>query len=427
LSLPGWLENGKGEAAVNYRLRDWLISRQRMWGTPIPIIYCDSCGTVPVPYEDLPVLLPDDAEFRPTGESPLKYHEGFLNVDCPNCGGPAKRETDTMDTFMCSSWYPYAYVTPYWKSGERLSPDDIPWNVEQGDYWLPIDQYTGGIEHATMHLLYIRFFTKVLNTLGVLPFDEPMERLFNQGMILGPDGEKMSKSRGNVINPDEVVSKYGADTVRGYLMFIGPWDQGGPWDPSAIEGISRFMYRVWSVVVDEAKPKYVAAEPSADEVRALERKLHQTIIKVTDDHEHFRFNTAIAAMMELNNMLIKVKETAVAGSPIWDEAIRNLTLMMAPIFPHISEEMWHRLGKRESVHVQAWPEGDVEKAKEDEITVVVQINGKVRDKLTVAPGKSKDELERLALALPNVQKWMDGKTVRKVIVVPNKLVNVVIG
>jgi leucyl-tRNA synthetase len=278
-----------------------------------------------------------------------------------------------------------------------------------------------------MHLLYIRFFTKVLNTLGVLPFDEPMERLFNQGMILGPDGEKMSKSRGNVINPDDVVGQYGADTVRGYLMFIGPWDQGGPWDPSAIEGISRFMYRVWGVVVEEAKPEYLAAEPSADEVRALERKLHQTIIKVTDDHENFRFNTAIAAMMELNNMLIKVKETAVAGSPIWAESIRSLALMMAPIFPHISEEMWHRLGNEGSVHVQIWPEGDAEKAKDDEVTVVVQINGKVRDKLAVAPGLSKDELERLALDLPNVQKWMGGKTARKVIVVPNKLVNVVVG
>ena len=426
--VTAWLEeNGKGKAAVNYRLRDWLISRQRMWGTPIPIIYCDKCGTVPVPYEDLPVLLPDDAEFKPTGESPLKYHEGFLNVECPTCGGPAKRETDTMDTFMCSSWYPYAYVSPYWKSGETIGPDDIPWDVDQGDYWLPIDQYTGGIEHATMHLLYIRFFTKALNTLGVLPFDEPVQRLFNQGMILGPDGEKMSKSRGNVINPDEVVSKYGADTVRGYLMFIGPWDQGGPWDPSAIEGISRFMYRVWSVVVDEAKPEFINAEPSADDVRDLERKLHQTIIKVTDDHENFRFNTAIAAMMELNNMLIKVKESAVVGSPIWNDAVRCLTLMMAPIFPHISEEMWHQLGNEGSVHVQTWPAGDAEKAKDDEVTVVVQVNGKVRDKLTVAPGASKEALETQALALPSIQKWMDGKKVRKLIVVPNKLVNIVVG
>ena len=423
----GWLaEHEKGEAAVNYRLRDWLISRQRMWGAPIPIIYCDQCGTVPVPYEDLPVVLPDDAEFKPTGESPLKYHEGFLNVDCPQCGGPATRETDTMDTFMCSSWYHYAYVTPYWKTGETIGPDDTPWNKEQGDYWLPVDQYTGGIEHATMHLLYTRFFTKALHTLGVVPFDEPMLRLFNQGMILGPDGEKMSKSRGNVVNPDEMVGKYGADTVRGYLMFIGPWDQGGPWDPSAIEGVSRFMYRFWSVAVDEAKPELVAAEPSADEVRALERKLHQTIIKVTEDYENFRFNTAIAAMMELNNALIKAKESAVVGSPVWNESVRSLALMMAPIFPHISEEVWQRLDNAESVHLQAWPMGDPEKAKEDAITIVVQINGKVRDKLTITPGTAKTVLEAEALALDNVQKWIDGKEIRKVIVVPNRLVNVVV-
>ncbi len=259
-----WLEaHGKGKASVNYRLRDWLISRQRMWGAPIPIIYCEKCGVVPVPYEDLPVLLPDDAEFKPTGESPLKYHDAFLNVECPTCGGPATRETDTMDTFMCSSWYHYAYVTPYWKKGEIIGPEDMPWNPEQGDYWLPVDQYTGGIEHATMHLLYTRFFTKALQKLEIVPFDEPMIRLFNQGIILGPDGEKMSKSRGNVVNPDEMVDKYGADTVRGYLMFIGPWDQGGPWDPSAIEGVSRFMYRVWSVAIDEADPELVAATPDA--------------------------------------------------------------------------------------------------------------------------------------------------------------------
>ena len=423
-----WLvANGKGESAVTYRLRDWLISRQRMWGAPIPIVYCDQCGTVPVPYEDLPVVLPDDAEFKPTGESPLKYHEGFLNVTCPQCGGPATRETDTMDTFMCSSWYHYAYVTPYWQKGQTIHEDDMPWNEEQGDYWLPVDQYTGGIEHATMHLLYTRFFTKALHKLEVVPFDEPMQRLFNQGMILGPDGEKMSKSRGNVVNPDEMVDKYGADTVRGYLMFIGPWDQGGPWDPAAIEGVSRFMYRVWSVALDDTAPDQVAAEPAADDVRNLERKLHQTIIKVTDDFANFRFNTAIAALMELNNTLIKAKETAVVGAPVWDEAIDALVLMMAPIFPHISEELWHRRGHTESVHLQRWPVADAEKAKEDEITIVVQVNGKVRDKLIVAPGTPGETLEKSALALDNVQKWIDGKQVRKVVVVPNKLVNVVIG
>lgn len=424
-----WLEEqDKGKGAVNYRMRDWLISRQRMWGAPIPMIHCPSCGTVPVPYEELPVLLPDDAEFKPTGESPLRYHEGFLHVSCPQCGGAAERETDTMDTFMCSSWYHYAYVTPYWKKGEPLTPDDTPWNPEQGNYWLPVDQYTGGIEHATMHLLYFRFFAKAMRDLGIVDFSEPTQRLFNQGMILGPDGEKMSKSRGNVVDPDEYVDRYGADTVRGYLMFIGPWDLGGPWDPKAIEGVYRFLNRVWAVVTDEIPAELVDKTPSADQAKALERKLHQTIIKVTDDMANFRFNTAIAALMELNNTLMRAKESGVAGSPIWNETIRNLLLMMAPIFPHISEELWQSVNEtEESVHLQAWPQGDPQKAREDELTVVVQINGKVRDKLTIAPGTAKDVLEKDALALENVQKWIDGKQVRKVIVIPDKLVNVVVG
>ncbi|MCB9149490.1 MAG: leucine--tRNA ligase [Caldilineaceae bacterium] len=421
------LQNGKGRAEVTYRLRDWLISRQRMWGAPIPMIHCPTCGTVPVPYADLPVLLPDDAEFKPTGESPLRYHAGFLNVPCPQCGGAAERETDTMDTFMCSSWYQYAYVTPYWEAGAEIGPDDTPWNTEQGDYWLPVDQYTGGIEHATMHLLYTRYFTKALQRMEVVDFDEPMARLFNQGMILGPDGEKMSKSRGNVVNPDEYVQKYGADTVRGYMMFIGPWDLGGPWDPSAIEGVSRFLARAWAVALDEVAPEHLDAEPAASDLRTLERKLHQTILKVSDDMQNFRFNTAIAAMMELNNLLVKLKETSVVGSALWQEAVGALVKMMAPIFPHISEELWRQLGHHESVHLQSWPHGDAEKAKEDEVTVVVQVNGKVREKLLVAPATPKETLESQALASANVQKWMDGKAIRKVIVVPDKLVNIVVG
>jgi len=423
-----WLEEtNKGEGSINYRLRDWLISRQRMWGTPIPIIYCESCGMVPVPYEDLPVILPDDAEFKPTGESPLRSHDAFRYVKCPTCGGPAERDTDTMDTFMCSSWYPYAYISPYWKKGEPLSADDTPWDKSEGDYWLPVDQYTGGIEHATMHLLYFRYFAKAMEELGIVDFVEPTKRLFNQGMILGPDGEKMSKSRGNVVNPDEVVDKYGADTVRGYLMFIGPWEQGGPWDPKAIEGVSRFLNRVWNAAVDDPKAENLAADPKDDEIRNLERKLSQTIIKVTDDMENFRFNTAIAALMELNNMLTKMKETAVVGSDIWDETLSAMVRMMAPMFPHISEELWHRFGNSESVHVQGWPEADASKAVEDEIVVVLQVNGKVRDKLTVAPGTEKSVLEEHAMASESMQKWMADKSVRKVIVVPDKLVNVVVG
>jgi leucyl-tRNA synthetase len=424
--VVAWLEaTGRGKHAVNFRLRDWLISRQRMWGAPIPIIYCEQCGTVPVPYEELPVLLPDDAEFKPTGESPLKYHEAFRYVKCPSCGGDAERETDTLDTFMCSSCYQYAYMSPYWKSGQVIHADDMPWDKEKGDYWLPVDQYTGGIEHATMHLLYTRFFTKALRDLGVVSFDEPMLRLFNQGIILGPDGEKMSKSRGNVVNPDDYVARYGADTVRGYVMFIGPWDLGGPWDPSAIEGVSRFLIRTWNVVVNRAPA--AAGEAAPDQVRRLERKLHQTILKVTDDMAQFRFNTAIAAMMELNNLLIRTKETSVAATPAWAEAARTLVLMMAPIFPHISEELWHRLGNLESVHVQRWPHGDPDKARAEEIAVVVQVNGKVRDKLMVAPGAAPTAVESQALALENVRRWIDGKSIRKVVVVPDKLVNIVVG
>ena len=430
-AVTEWLEaNNLGRGAVNYRLRDWLISRQRMWGAPIPIIYCPTCGTVPVPYEDLPVVLPDDAEFRPTGESPLKYHEGFRYVQCPQCGGDAERETDTLDTFMCSSWYQYAYISPYWKAGQPLCADDMPWDKAAGQYWLPVDQYTGGIEHATMHLLYTRFFTKALRDLGIVQFDEPMLRLFNQGMILGPDGEKMSKSRGNVINPDEFVTKYGADTVRGYLMFIGPWDMGGPWDMNAIEGVHRFLHRAWSVVVGDPQMENPVldpgVQPDAEAVRALERKLHQTIIKVGDDMADFRFNTAIAGLMELNNMLIKAKETSVVNSGAWNQAIRSLILMLAPIFPHIAEELWHRQGNTSSVHLQRWPEADADKARVDAVTVVVQVNGKVRDKLIVAPGTAQAALEQAALALESVQKWLDGKQVQRVIAVPDKLVNVVV-
>ena len=426
--VTSWLEEtGKGKRAINYRLRDWLISRQRMWGTPIPILYCDQCGIVPVPYEDLPVLLPDDAEFKPTGESPLKYHEGFRYVKCPTCGGDAERETDTMDTFMCSSWYQYAYIAPNWKAGQPIHADDMPWDTEKGAYWLPVDQYTGGIEHATMHLLYTRFFTKALRDIGVVNFDEPMLRLFNQGMILGPDGEKMSKSRGNVVNPDEMVDKYGADTVRGYLMFIGPWDLGGPWNPNAIEGIYRFLQRAWTVVMDEPDSHQMMATPTTEELRTLERKLHQTTIKVTDDMANFRFNTAIAALMELNNMLMKAKDSAVVGTDVWHATLDIMVKLMAPIFPHISEELWHHLGHTDSVHLQTWPQGDAEKAKDDEVEVVIQINGKIREKLLVAPGTSAQALETQALGLEVVQKWLDGKSVRKVIVVPDKLVNVVIG
>ena len=412
-----WLEErGIGHGEVNYRLRDWLISRQRYWGAPIPVIYCDACGAVPVPIEDLPVLLPDDAEFMPTGESPLKYHQGFLNTRCPKCGGPAQRETDTMDTFLCSSWYHYAYVSPYYEG-------DVPFDPDKGAYWLPVDQYTGGIEHATMHLMYTRFFTKVMRDLGLVDFDEPMLRLFTQGIILGEDNEKMSKSRGNVVNPDDYVGTLGADSVRAFLMFLGPWELGGSWSSTGIEGVNRFLRRVWRVCLEEREAS--GASPSEQAAIDLRRETHQTIIRVTEDIRAFKFNTALAALMAFNNSLVKASATDLWGSEAWEEAIRSLVLLLAPFVPHVAEELWERLGGDYSVHEQAWPVGDASLAAEEVISLAVQINGKVRGRLDVPAGISDEAASEQALAHPNVSKHLEGLTVRKVIYVPGRVVNIV--
>jgi len=412
-----WLgKRSVGGPQVNYRLRDWLISRQRYWGAPIPIIYCPKCGIVPVPYKDLPVLLPDDAEFMPTGESPLKYHQGFLNTTCPKCGRPAQRETDTMDTFMCSSWYHYAYVSPYYDG-------DVPFDPEKGKYWLPVDQYTGGIEHATMHLMYTRFFTKVMRDIGLVDFDEPMLRLFNQGIILGEDNEKMSKSRGNVVNPDDYVTTLGADAVRAFLMFIGPWHLGGSWSSTGIEGIYRFINRMWSVILEDLSPPDDAASPEA--IKALRRITNKTIARVTADMRAFKFNTMLAALMEFNNYLIKAKATAVYGTEAWNEAIRRLVLMIAPIMPHLGEELWERIGEQYSVHTQAWPQWDEELAADEVITLVVQVNDRVRARLRVSADITEQQARDAALASPNVQRYVEGKQVLKMVYVPGRLVNVV--
>ena len=414
-------KEGFGERQVNFRLHDWLISRQRMWGTPIPIIYCESCGMQQVPYEELPVVLPDDAEFKPTGESPLKYHEGFLKTKCPTCGGDAERETDTMDTFICSSWYYYAYVSPYRKKGETLSKTDLPWNAEKIRNMCPVDQYTGGIEHATMHLLYFRFFTKALADMGLLDFREPAKRLFNQGMILGEDHEKMSKSRGNVVNPDDLVQKYGTDTVRAYLMFLGPWDAGAPWNPHGIEGLARFFKGVWTLCqMENAETVTVKTEIE----KQLRKTLHQTIKKAGEDLQHFRFNTAIAAVMAFRNVL--KTEAGAAGSDVWKECLEGMLLMLAPIAPHITEELWEKIKPGcGSIHQQAWPEYDESLIVEDMVTLVVQVNGKVRDRLEMLAGTSKEEAEQSALAAPKVQSYLEGKQIQKVIVVPDRLVNIV--
>jgi leucyl-tRNA synthetase len=416
-------KEGFGERQVNYRLHDWLISRQRMWGTPIPIIYCESCGMQQVPYDELPVVLPDDAEFKPTGESPLKYHEGFLKTKCPKCGGDAERETDTMDTFICSSWYYYAYVAPYWKKGETLSKTDLPWDAEKIRNMCPVDQYTGGIEHATMHLLYFRFFTKALADMGLLDFREPAKRLFNQGMILGEDHEKMSKSRGNVVNPDDLVQKYGTDTVRAYLMFLGPWDAGAPWNPHGIEGLARFFKGVWTLCqIENTETVTVKTEIE----KQLRKTLHQTIKKAGEDLQHFRFNTAIAAVMAFRNVL--KTEAGAAGSDVWKECLEGMLLMLAPIAPHITEELWEKIKPGcGSIHQQAWPEYDESMIVEDMVTLVIQVNGKVRDRLEMPAGTSKEEAEQSALAAPKVQSYLEGRQIRKVIVVPERLVNIVCG
>lgn len=407
--------HGLGRAEVSYKLRDWLISRQRYWGAPIPIIYCPQCGIVPVPEDQLPVLLPDDVEWRPTGESPLKLHPTWRFTTCPTCGGPAERETDTMDTFMCSSWYHLRYLSPHY--------DQWPFDPREYDYWMPVDTYTGGIEHATMHLIYTRFFHKACRDIGITKGNEPMLQLRNQGMVLGEDLEKMSKSRGNVIAPDDLVARYGADTVRAYLMFFARWDQGGPWNSGGIEGVHRWLKRVWSVILEPAGEQNQADEAT---LRQLRRKVHQTLRSVTRDFREFEFNTIVSSLMELLNEMSKAKQGGAWGSPAWEEAVDIYLRMLAPVCPHISEEIWALLGKPYSVHTQAWPQVDEEAAKEELITIVVQVNGKVRDRLSVNAEISDEEVKALALQSEAVQRYLGGKPPRQIIYVPRRLVSIVV-
>ncbi|MBU2008739.1 MAG: leucine--tRNA ligase [Chloroflexi bacterium] len=406
-------EKGWGKKAVSYRLRDWLISRQRYWGAPIPMVYCDTCGIVPVPERDLPVLLPPDAEFRPTGESPLKYHEKFVNTTCPNCSGPARRETDTMDTFMCSSWYFFRYASPHYRR--------YPWDKKKLQRWLPVDLYTGGAEHATMHLLYARFFTKALRDMGLVDFGEPFTRFFSQGVIV-VDRHKMSKSRGNVITPDPYVEELGADVVRAYLMFIGPWEHGGEWDDSGISGMARWLSRVWNLVMEPYTPR----SPQPQATQALRRALHQTIKKVSEDMEDFHFNTMLAALMELTNLMGKVKEAADVEPSAWEEARKALLLLLAPTAPHLAEELWERLGQPYSIHLQPWPKHDPELAREDEITLVIQVNGKLRDRVQVPASITEEQARELALSREKVQAHLAGKAIEKAIFVPGRLLNLVV-
>ncbi len=406
-------EKGVGKRATNYRLRDWLISRQRYWGAPIPMIHCPKCGVVPVPDDQLPVLLPDDVEWKPTGESPLKLHPTWRFVTCPTCGGAAERDTDTMDTFMCSSWYHLRYLSPHYDQG--------PFDPKEYDYWMPVDIYTGGIEHATMHLIYTRFFHKAGRDMGIMKGDEPMLKLRNQGMVLGEDSEKMSKSRGNVVAPDGLVKTYGADTVRAYLMFFARWEMGAPWNSKGIDGSARWIRRVWTTLLEPAEGGN--ADPAV--IRALRRKVHQTVRSVTRDFEQFEFNTIVSALMELMNEMVDAKQKGVFGTPAWKEAEEIYLKLLAPVAPHITEELWQRLGHPYSIHTQPWPQVDEAAAAEDEITLVIQINGKVRDRIQVPAGISEADAKAAALASDAVQKGLAGRVPKQVIYVPGRLVNIV--
>ena len=414
LRAEGW-----GGPMVQYRLRDWLISRQRYWGAPIPIVYCDACGIVPVPADQLPVELPYDVEFLPTGQSPLLLSEAFVETSCPDCGRPARRETDTMDTFMCSSWYFMRYTDPH-NSSEPVSP-------EAGAAWLPVDQYTGGAEHATMHLLYARFFYKAARDAGIVPGDEPFTRYYAQGQILGPDGRRMSKSRGNVVPPDDQLERWGADTFRAYVMFLGPWDQGGSYDVEGIVGVARWLRRVWSLVVDPTEhPSGRGALGEAVRQAPLQ-EAHRALERVTADLDRFQMNTAVAALMELTNALARLREEGPVDGEAWDGSLRLLVLMLAPLCPHLAEELWERLGQPYSVHEQLWPAVDAALAARETVELVVQINGKLRDRLQVSPNADEAEVRALVDGSARVAELLAGREPERVIYVPGRLINLVVG
>lgn len=413
---------GRGSATVNFRLRDWGISRQRYWGAPIPMVYCEKCGTVPVNIEDLPVILPENVELTGTGISPISQDESFVNTTCPACGGKARRETDTMDTFVESSWYFLRYCSPH--------SHDKPFDKAEVHYWMPVDQYIGGIEHAILHLLYARFYTKVLRDLGYVDFDEPFERLLTQGMVI-KDGAKMSKSKGNVADPEDLIKNYGADATRLFCLFAAPPEKDMDWSDKGIEGSYRFLSRLWRLVFD-MKDQLRSADASADvppkSMEALKRKTHQTIKKVTEDIEkRFRFNTAIAAMMELVNDLYRAKETA--SSPgefaVVREAVQSLIVMLSPFVPHITQELWEAMGNTGQLLRMSWPEFDPNWCEEQEVTVAVQVNGKLRATVTVAKDADQETVEERAFAEANVKRFLEGADIKKVIYVPNKIINII--
>jgi len=415
-------EQGFGVATVNFRLRDWLISRQRYWGCPIPMVYCEKCGLVPVAAADLPVVLPEDVEFRPSGESPLNYVESFYKTDCPSCGGPGRRETDTMDTFVCSSWYFDRFCDPH--------NDELPFSRESVDYWMPVDQYIGGVEHAILHLMYSRFFTKFLYDMDYLPCDEPFTNLLTQGMVL-KDGSKMSKSKGNVVSPEDIINTYGADTARLFILFASPPERDLEWSDQGVEGSSRFLNRVWRMVSNCAADIREISLPAQfgeldGEARKLRYKTHATIKKVSEDIElRFNFNTAISAIMELNNMLTAYIDQDDQDLSVLKEAVETMIVLLSPFSPHLCEELWQMCGHQDSVCQQSWPRYEVAALVQDEVEIAVQISGKVRERMMVPTGVDAAEMQNQALALPKIQEMLAGKQVVKVIVVPGKLVNIV--
>lgn len=419
MAVIEWLEEkGMGEKDVSYKIQDWLISRQRYWGAPIPMVQCQKCGWNPVPEDELPVLLPEDVEWLPTGESPLKLHPTWKKTTCPKCGGPAERETDTMDTFMCSSWYHLRYLSPGYEKA--------PFKQEEYDYWMPVDTYTGGVEHATMHLIYTRFFHKALRDIGITKGPEPMLQLRNQGQILAPDRQRMSKSRGNVIPPDPLVEKYGADAVRCYLMFGYRWSEGGPWSEDNIQGVVRWLHRVWDTFVNKTQEEGDKECPEKV-CRDLRRKVHVTLQQIREDYQDFEFNTVISALMELLNEMNDAVQEGILGTAAWSEAEDYYLRMLAPSAPHIAEEIWtEALGKPYSIHEQPWPEVDEEATQKETFTLIVQVNGKLRDRIQVPVGISDQEAKEIALESEGAAPYVEDAEVRKVIVVPGRLVNIVV-
>ena len=411
-------EQGRGEMKINYRLRDWLVSRQRYWGAPIPVIHCEQCGAVPVPESDLPVELPYNVEFTPDGESPLAKCDEFINTTCPKCGKNAKRDPDTLDTFVCSSWY-------YLRYADNKNAKEA-FNTEWIDKMLPVDKYVGGAEHAAMHLLYARFFTKALRDMGYLHFDEPFQSLVHQGTILGPDGNRMSKSKGNTISPDEYINENGSDVFRMYLAFGFAYTDGGPWSDDGIKAISRFVGRVERLV----EGLEVSAGQSSDVIGSEEKELNYVrnyaIKGVTEDSERFQFNTSIARIMELVNALYKYDSAGVKNTALYRDTIKDLLKLTAPFAPHLAEELWEEMGGAYSIFNEPWPTWDEKALVRDEVEIVIQINGKIKDKVMLPSGLDKAQTEEAALGNDNVKAMLEGLTVLKVIAVPGRLVNIVV-